>query len=702
MNARLAPDPRRGFAVVDPEERRRRLGIDGARRVGPLGLGASLLPEILGDRVLPVRAVHEPDARVVYFDHELADELGIAADVDDATLVRGLSWRILPEQAMPAASDRPIIDVCCDRYGGVGLDKSRGAGRAIILPWGNLVAHGVGPTPLATPIEGRYGKNLGYTPMVLAWSRMVRAWVYDETFCLRSNRILAILDWGERVEVELDGDPHFLERRGVFVRAGLQFRPAHALEGEAGGGPWSRRVFVAGAEVAGVLVRDDAGQPDWRATLTESARRHAELQAQAQRHRILHGALSTSNMGVDGAMLDVEASTSQPGTAPILSMDMQKKFGFVSAMDLFGFEQLARAHELQVAYDAVRTGTDAELQSIDVLEILRPRFERALEEELIAALGLKHPLACALVAALPEAARELRLVIERLMRLIRPGSRVMLPVPRGISAVKVMDVFLELPSRWVKGQPITAEEVRRALALDTVGLTPEYAHQLQHQVLALSERLAHVLSTILEEAAARAVPAYHLDETSLLRQLRARSGFSNRSTPTIERDLLERRLRRAMDAYDASGDLEPLRAAGDGARWAALRNVDRLLRQGTHAITADGALRTQARRVRGGEVALRVDRDGAVALEIRVDGADPAWVMDACVVTHRHMIDARLVVSPDGVYRWPLPPDTLGELLVTLRAADDGDDTARATLGGYTFVAPDALEARAIVSALSG
>lgn len=697
---RLAPDARAGFQVVDAAVRRRRLGVDDAGARGPLGLGRSLLPEILGERVVPVHAVHEPHARVVYFDRELADELGMDAEVDEAALRDALSWRIWP-QGSPLPTDRRVLDVCCDRYGGVGLDKSRGAGRAIILPWGNLVAHGVGRTPLATPVDTRYGPNMGYTPMVLAWSRMVRAWVYDETFCLRSNRILAILDWDESVEVELDGNPHFLERRGVFVRAGLQFRPAHALDGEAGGGPWSRAVFLGGAEVAGVLVRGADGTPDWRATLHTAARRHAELQAEAQRYRILHGALSTSNMGVDGAMLDVEASTSQPGTAPIQSMDFQKKFGFVSMMDQFGFEQLARAHELQVAYDAVRSHA-ADLPPVDVLTLLAPEFERALEEELIAALGLKLALAVELRQACPELARELREAVVLAMRLLRPGSRIMLPVPRGVSAVRVMDLFLRLPQRWLAGEPRLDAAVADALALDVTGLEEGYAHHLRHRVRAIAPRLARALEGLLTEARARAVPRFYVSDASFAALVVARSTFAARTTPGIERDLLERRLRRATDLYDRDLRVEPLEEVAEGAKWASLRSVERVLRQGTHSLEGD-VLITQCRRVRGGEVRLRAPLDGAVELELLSTEAEADWVADVCVVGHGRMLSARL--SPDGAsgtvrYRWALPEDAAGEVLVALRRADDDDDTLRATMGPGVVVVPDLLERAALRAAL--
>lgn len=689
------------FEIESVEERRRQLGLVDEDRVGPFSIGRSVLPEILGDRAVPVNVVQEPRARVLYFDFDLGALLGIPGaetgrmtEALEALLIKGLSYRI-PVGDSPL--DRPVITAYADRYGGVGLGKSRGAGRAVILPWGNLVAHGVGETPLVSIDPEKFPMHRGGAPMIQAWSRMIRGAVYDETFDVRGSRILAILDWGEYgvAPKDLDGVPEGArERRGVFIRAGLQLRPAHLLEGETEGGAFSAGVFERGTRAAGIQVPGDPV-----GTMRSAAERHARIQAQAMRYRILHGVLSTSNMQIDGGMLDVEASTAQPGTAPIMSMDFKAKFGFVSAMDQFGFEHLARAHELQVAYDAVR-GTVEGMPELSVADLLIPRYEQLLAEELVVATGLMRGLARAVLDRRPEIGERLARTIVQLTRLIGPGNRNLLPVPRRISAVRIFSVLAELPSRFFVRERDRAlpEIVYELLKLDPFDSPAQHAARLEARAWALARELAEVWRQLMETALEDAAAWYGSTE-AMRASVEDRARFSNADLTGIERDHLEALVLEGVEDLERTGSAARLLVFARECVAGSLRSADRLLRQGEHVFEADGSLVTQRRRCAGVGYALRV-REGAASLEVELPKEhEGAARIDLLAIAGSKVAPLRPRKTTDRRFEAEVASPRVARLIGSVRDAD-GDRLLE--LGGYAFALPEKAEREALVAALSG
>lgn len=690
-------------------ERRRAFGIDDSQPTQMLGLGRSMLLDILQERAVEVPAVFEPNAEIVYFDFELAMALGIIGrdetamtDALHARLLEALSWRVLAKGADPKG--QRTVTAFADRYGGVGMAKASGAGRAIILPWGNFQVHGAGETSLVSTDTKLYPVHRGAHPMVTAWSTAIKTSAIAQLFDVRSPRVLAVLDWGD-VGIFPEGSdegmpPGTRQRRGVFIRAGMQFRPAHLVEGVTGGGPFSLGVLLRGAAAQGLAP---AGPPDVRAIFSAAARRHARVQAQAMRYRFLHGALNTSNMELAGGVLDVEVSTTQPGTAPIMAMDFQKKFGFVSCMDQFGFEQYARSNELQVAYDAVRSQLSEEERKrlnapeARIADELLPAYTEALELELLVAMGLRRDVAAAIRSELPALAARFREAFIALTRILAPGTRIVRPVPRELSVAKPFRILAELPKR-----ERSAEELAD---IQTYAATGERAETLRLRARAW----ARELGAAWEAIAARAGP-----------ELKShRAAFSNADPSSLEIDFLDAMVNFEVDAPPTPAQIGALLTLHREMVLSATRNVERVLHQGEHGLMPDGTVVTQRRVQLGAVFELRLGAQGDVlAVEVPLDETAPG-VFRHPMLSKRDLVKSAelrgsvVLTPPDGATRWLDCPVELvdGTVRATLQLepnavgyaalwVTDAAGELVLSAGGYAFVLPDASERRRLETAL--
>ena len=130
-----------------------------------------------------------------------------------------------------------------------------------------------------------------------------------------STRILAIIDQDDYT-VYPSGRK---VPRAVAVRAGNQLRPGHILAKRV---PGVVDIFINAVRSTGQLVtrRDaatDGHVPDLKATLLRIIDDHARTAAGQARWRISHCALSTSNMQIDGGMLDLTTERANPRAAPL-------------------------------------------------------------------------------------------------------------------------------------------------------------------------------------------------------------------------------------------------------------------------------------------------------------------------------------------------------------------------------------------------
>ncbi len=700
-------------------ERRRAFGIDDQQPTGTLGLGRSMLLDILRERAVEVPAVFEPNAEIIYFDFELAIALGIIdpaetamTDALHARLLEAMSFRVLPPGA--DAKGRRTVTAFADRYGGVGMAKASGAGRAILLPWGNFQVHGAGETSLVSTDTKLYPVHRGAHPMVTAWSTAIKTSAIAQLFDVRSPRVLAVIDWGD-VGIFPEGSdegmpPGTRQRRGVFIRVGMQFRPAHLVEGVTGGGPFSLGVLLRGAAAQGLSAE---GAPDVRAIFSAAAQRHARVQAQAMRYRFLHGALNTSNMELAGGVLDVEVSTTQPGTAPIMAMDFQKKFGFVSFMDQFGFEQYARANELQVAYDAVRSQLSEDdrrrlnAPETSILAELLPAYTAALELELLVAMGLRRDVATTIRTEHPALAARFREAFVALTRVLAPGTRIVRPVPREISVAKVFRILAELPK---------AERSAEELAdIQTYAATEAQAAALRLRARAWARELGAAWREIVSRAG---------DSEELKQAMIRRAAFSNADPSSLEIDFLDAMVNFEVDAPATPAAIGALLTLHREMVLSATRNIERLLHQGEHGLEPDGSVVTQRRVQLGAVFELRLTGQGdALRVEVPLDETStgalrhPMHSKRDLVRSSAATLRGSVVLTPpDGPTRWldcavelvdgprPVLRATLALEPLTIGYAalwvTDAAGELVLSAGGYAFVLPDASERRRLDAAL--
>src|SRR6185436_16248869 len=122
---------------------------------------------------------------------------------------------------------------------------------------------------------------------------------------------------------------------------------------------------------------------DVSATMLRVIDDHALAAAESFRWRMIHGALSPSNMDMSGAMLDLPTQSTQPKTAPIFKLD------YVRAV--FGTEHKERGFYLAEMYRRVLRATDAatrvqfNLQWLNVSNEMDRAYERHLQMKLLAA-----------------------------------------------------------------------------------------------------------------------------------------------------------------------------------------------------------------------------------------------------------------------------------------------------------------------------
>ena len=148
--------------------------------------------------------------------------------------------------------------------------------------------------------------------------------VNENLFTTGSSRVVAIIDQGLHVTAPKGQRIPI----ALAVRAGAQLRPAHLMSRHTPGRALLEK-FVRMTRATGQLVtrrdqRTGAELPDVRATMLRVIDDHARIAAESFRWRTIHGALTSSNMEMSGAMLDLPTQSSQPRTAPIRTLDSHR------------------------------------------------------------------------------------------------------------------------------------------------------------------------------------------------------------------------------------------------------------------------------------------------------------------------------------------------------------------------------------------
>ena len=610
----------------------RSVGVDPASKVGPANIGASQIGEILGaSRVVELPAVNVP-GKVVWVNYDLARALGFDVPASNKMteafhqqLTDALSYRLLGEDE--DAAGRDTITVAADKYGGTGIGTNRGSGRAAFLPWGNLQTKGIGRTPLADVDPDDFQHSHGGAPMREGFLEAIWGEVNSNLFAQGSTRILAVIDNGDHTEWPDGGR----ERRALIVRAGNQIRPAHLLKpgwyaGE--GGAFSRKVFVDGAERAGCLVTrtDKRGQevPDLAATMLRLVDNHACTEAEQFRWRILHGAISTSNMELDGAMLDLATESSQPRTAPIKTL---------AHGGSFGQERLERAEELEMTYKGLVGSLKRDevkrfnATGIDFRTEINKAYSGHLEVQLLKACGLKEEVAISLKEQQPKLARDFAGLVLKLSRLRNEGNLLAdKELVKEAAAVDVFNVLRNLPERYFAAPDADhSADVRELLNPILLG-SKRKKEENGARIDDWSSELASLYGQVMEAATGHADEHYG-GVQAMQRSVTSRAGFENAPIDKLYRSRLNQSLTEAIAAYEGSGDPAAFTEAADKAIAESLRNVDRLLEQG-QARRLDGGLIESGRRAVDGVTYATRGWEGSgkrrlhVSIPLTSDGGD--------------------------------------------------------------------------------
>jgi hypothetical protein len=575
------------------------------RQQGACGcVEASKILSVLGPQwFVEITAVRTP-GKILWCNFELARELGFNVPSSnrmtaefDRELIEALSYRILA--AGEDACDRKTLTMYADKYGGDGVYPALGAGRAGFLPYGNLYVKGIGLTPLFKhndPDDLVHAHGEVHLDDCLVEALFGE--VNTNLFTKGSARVLAIIDQGRNFTFP-NG---IVVPTGLLVRAGTQYRPAHLLaKGLEGQGTLLEAFVNIARETGQVSTRRDAATgaevPDIKATMLRLIEDHALTSAEQFRWRMVHGALSSSNMEMSGAMLDLATQTTQSRTAPIWVLDYPDS--------IFGREHIERAVQLGPIYRALVKSLSREqrklfdAKSIDLVSEMSRAYTRHLELKLLGATGLKTEVAQRLQTDQPELVHRFTRTVTKMAELRNPGS--VDAENHTVERISVFDVFTllqRLPHKYFAHPAARqARHIRRYLS-------PIYRGNRFY--IARCKERGEILMTEFEDVYRQLMNAceplaseHYGDSESMRRSIESRAGFENRPLPFLYRIPLYKELSDTISTYRATGEAAILQAAIDNRIADSLRNVDALLSQGQVRRRPRGGVELEMRTING-------------------------------------------------------------------------------------------------------
>ena len=721
----------------------RRLGLLPTKIPGT-NFWASQVLEVLGPGTFAELTAVRVPGKLLWCNFELARQLGFAVPRSnqptpefEEQLLSALSLRAVAPAEVAAGQE--TVTMYADKYGGDGVLPALGAGRAGFLAFGNLYVKGMGFTPLFKHNDpDDFAHSHGAVHLDDCLCEAVFGEVNENLFARGASRVLAVIDHGK--EVVAPGGRRIPV--ALVVRTGSQLRPAHLLAAHV----WPRRSrldrFVSMVRATGQLVTrrledsHDDETPDLHATMLRIVDDHALTTAEGFRWRMIHGALSASNMEWSGAMLDLPTQSTQPRTAPIRSLD--------HADSAFGTEHFERARRLTTVYRAlVRSIPAAErarlnLRPLDIGFEMRAAYERHLQVKLLSAIGLKTKLAERLQADRPDLASRFTDLIRELVALKNPGT---IDTWRSdVETVSVLDVFHLLQ----KLPPVFFAKPKGDLTTTIHALLrPVFSgnrfHIARKQVLvhALVRQFAELYSEIISAAAGYAAEFYG-DLRRLQASITARAAFENEPLGFLYARRLRAELRQAIAAYRSSGDAEIVRAALDQRIVGSLRSVDGLLVQGRSRLLdgdgrgggGGGGVELELRTIAGVSYSVRAwnDREETrclhVSIPVELEGHHYLTAVPGLPrLTKQQLASLRYRFTTDGgktsgevrAHLVRHPSDGLildfedlaianpfGRLEGAFYLAGNNEHRARkktARFGGYLFAIPDRQELSGILSA---
>ncbi len=452
-----------------------------------------------------------------------------------------------------------VVPMYADKYGGDGVSPALGAGRAGFLSDGNTYVKGIGFTPLFRHNDkDDFVHSHGGVHFEDCLSEAIFGEVNHNLFTLGSTRIVAVIDQGMHVTEPSGRQRHI----ALAVRVGPQLRPGHLLARRARGSQTPLEMFVHMTSATDQLVNN--GVPDISATMLRVIDDHARAAAESFRWRMIHGALSPSNMDLSGAMLDLPTQSTQPRTAPIFSLDYVHSH--------FGTEHKYRGYYLAEMYRRLLKATDPALRErfnakwVNVSNEMDRAYRKHLRVTLLGAAGLKPQIAKQICSDRSALAQDFTDLLLEMAALKNQGSAFV--ARRVVENVSVLDVFNLLRraprdlfsgnARYLKHlQPIyKGNRFQVASKKEKVaGLVRKFAGTYRELMTACAEHKQSII---------------------------ARAEFENAPIDALYCSKLYEDLNRAIAEYKSTGNSEIIRDAIDSRVARSLRNLDRLLAQGAY------------------------------------------------------------------------------------------------------------------------
>lgn len=590
----------------------RRLGIGPERRADN-GVWSSQALNILGADSFAEFTAVITSGKVIWCNFELARQLGFEVPQSNQLtpefheqLLAALSFRA----AKPGEDfhSQKTIKMYADKYGGDGLGPALGAGRAGFLRYGNLYVKGLGFTPLFKHNDADdFAHSHGAVHLDDCLSEAVFGEVNENLFSQGSTRVLAIIDEGRYV-IPPSGKPIPV---ALVVRTGAQLRPAHLL---------TRLVnkrslldkFVSLTRASGQLVtrRDPAGGdefPDITATMLRIIDDHARTAAEAFRWRMIHGALSASNMEISGAMLDLPTQSTQPRTAPVWCLDYTGS--------IFGAEHTERAVHLIPIHRKLKRNTplsewpQLNLTLLNIKSEMASAYNRHLQVKLLSAAGLKTEVALRIQTEREELAGQFTDVILRMASLKNRGPVcISKEAAEHVSLLDVFNLLKRLPAAYFANPDAdhTATILNYLKAIFR-GNRFHIARQ-QSVVGVLVNEFARLYRDLMNACATYAESCYG-DLNSMQSSITARAAFENEPLDFLYASRLYDDLRKAIADYRSTGNTEIIHEAIDQRIVASLRSVDGLLAQGNSRRLIGGGVELEMRTIQGVNYSVRVWND---------------------------------------------------------------------------------------------
>lgn len=197
-----------------------------------------------------------------------------------------------------------------DRYGGSGIGQNGGSGRALNLHGYNI--KGVGRTPLVSALTPR-SHAAGGAYLEEAVRETIFAEIVARSFPHSAVPTLALIDLGVVQDWQTEWSPR-KERRVLIVRPAF-LRPAHFERAVGFVASDPREAGRDRDRVAAMLAQLD----DLPARFEHLWRRWAEQLAHGFVFQLSHGNNTSSNIALDGRLVDFGAATALPSWARIAS-----------------------------------------------------------------------------------------------------------------------------------------------------------------------------------------------------------------------------------------------------------------------------------------------------------------------------------------------------------------------------------------------